>query len=78
MINSSLENSINETCQIFCKEYDYDDCAEIEKGMNSLTFKANDKKTRNLICFKIIPETEFNKNKEEWNILKLLRKFYFY
>jgi predicted Ser/Thr protein kinase len=74
-MSKTLETSINEICQAFCKQYEYEDCVEIGKGMHSIVFKACEKKTKYLVCFKIIPETEFNKSKEEWNVLKLLNKF---
>jgi hypothetical protein len=76
-MNQTLEKSINEICHTFCKDYEYEDCIEIGKGMHSIVFKAKDEKAGNLVCFKIIPETEFNKSKEEWNVLKLLNKFVF-
>jgi hypothetical protein len=74
-MNTLLETSINEICHTFCKECDYEDCVEIEKGIYSVIFGANEKKTGSLVCFKIIPEAKFNENKEEWDVLELLRKF---
>jgi uncharacterized membrane protein YvbJ len=74
-MNSSVEQSINEICERFCEDFGYSDCVEIEKGIDSKEFKVIKKKTKKEICLKIILESEFNKNKEEWNINKLLKKY---
>jgi hypothetical protein len=74
-MDSNLEQSINHVSQTFCEYFGYNDCKEVGKKMNSIIYKATSKNTGKEVCFKTIPELEFNKNKEEWNIIKLLKKF---
>jgi hypothetical protein len=74
-MNASLQQSINTICQTFCEDFGCIDCVEVGKGMHSIVFKATKKDSGKEMCLKIIPELEFNKNREEWNITKLLKKF---
>jgi hypothetical protein len=74
-MNASLEKSIKTACQIYCKDFNYLDYVELGRGMHSIVYKAVTEKSGEVVCFKIIPEKEFNQSPEEWKIVNLLRKF---
>jgi hypothetical protein len=76
-MNKSVQQSIISISQTFCKDKNYIDCKEIGGGTHSIIFKAIEQNSGKTICFKIIPEKEYNQNPEEWNIVSLLRKFVF-
>jgi serine/threonine protein kinase len=72
-----VQHSIKSICLTFCKDKNYIDCKEIGRGTHSIVFKASEQNSGKGVCFKIIPEKEYNQSPEEWNIVSLLRKFIF-
>jgi hypothetical protein len=75
-MNFSVEDSITRFCGKFCKTNNYIDCDKVEKGIDSIVFKATKQNSGKVIWFKIIAERDYKKYQEEWNIVSLLRKFY--
>jgi hypothetical protein len=76
-MNKPVEQSIGSICKTFCSENNYIDCKEVGKGAHSIVFEATEQNSGKTVCFKIIPEKDYNQSPEEWNIVSLLRKFIF-